>query len=418
MNTLSYILLGLFLVSLLAIAWLAKRLLFWKFKSFELEGRLEFSESKQKETETLSERMKESFQALAHQALEGQTKQFIEIAQQSLSKHTELAKADLDKRQMAIDGVVSPLREVLDKVQKQASEMEKERRRSYTTVEAELKRVIESSQTLSAETRALKNALTKPNTRGQWGEMQLKNCIELAGMSEYADVTVHDATTSEEGQKFIPDMTVKMPGDRIVIVDAKTPLDSFIAALEATTESEKAAHMQKHGMQVKEHVRKLSQKNYGGNVKESADFTVMFLPNESFLYAALDTQSDLIEYALQKKILIATPPTFIGLLKVIRYGWREEKLAKNAKMVWEVGKELHKRLVDFAESYTKVGKSLSSAQKSFDEGFNRLNSRVLTQVRKLEKLGVKGSKTMQDDLGYEFEEGEDPEQLKAPETEL
>lgn len=349
--------------------------------------------------------MKESFQSLAHQTLEGQTKQFLELAQQTMSKHTELAQMDLSKRQEGIDALLTPLRQTLESVQKQTTEMEKERQKSYTQVESELRNVVAYSQQLSQETRSLKDALKKPHIRGRWGEVQLKNCVELAGMSEFADVTFQDLNTLEDGT-LIPDMTVKMPGGRIVIVDAKTPLDGFIASLESTTDEQKALEMRRHGQQVKDHVKKLSQKAYNEHLAESADFTVMFLPNESFLYAALETQPDLIEFALEKKILIATPPTFVGLLKVVRYGWNEDRLAKTAEQIRDVGRELHKRVVDFVETFLSIGKNIDAAKNKYDEGLKRLNSRVIVQAKKMEKLGAKSNKALPELLDAEDEDGE------------
>ncbi|MEZ4873467.1 MAG: DNA recombination protein RmuC [Bdellovibrionales bacterium] len=229
--------------------------------------------------------------------------------------------------------------------------------------------------------------------------MQLKNCIELAGMSEFSDVTFQDSSTDDDGKNLRPDMVVRMPGDRKVIVDCKTPIDAFMASLEASTEEERTVEMARHGKHVKKHVQDLSVKDYASNIRGSADFTVMFLPNESFLYAALEAEPDLMEFALQRKVLIATPPTLIGLLKVIRYGWNEQALAENAFRISEVGKELHKRVCDFVEAYSLVGKHLQKAQEEFDKGMTRLESRVIVQARKLEKLGAKGKKELPEGMG-------------------
>lgn len=348
-----------------------------------------------------SDSLKETFQSLAHQTLEGQTKQFLNLAEQTLEKHAQMAKGDLEKREQSIQHLVSPLASTLEALQKHTHDLEKQRQTSYNSVFTELQRVTETSHSLSAETRALKDALKKPHIRGRWGEVQLKNCIDLAGMSEFADVTFQDLSTSAEGDKLIPDMTVKMPGGRVVIVDAKTPLDGFIASLEATTDELRNVEMARHGQQVKDHIKKLSQKSYHENVKGTADFTVMFLPNESFLYAALETQPDLVEFALEKKILIATPPTFIGLLKVVRYGWNEERLANNAEKIRDVGRELHKRVVEFAETYEKVGQRITQASEEFDMGLRRLNSRVIPQARKMEELGAKSNKELPESMSGE-----------------
>lgn len=362
------------------------------------KNRFESEKNILKEAQT---KMDGAFKGLAASALEGNNKQFLDLAQQFFQRQTDAAKGDLSKRQQAIEGMVKPLKETLDTYQSHLRDLEKARERSYTTIESELKKVIETGSNLSLETRALKDALKKPHIRGRWGEIQLKNCVELAGMSEFADVTFQDVTTVDDDRRLIPDMTVKMPGGRVVIVDSKAPLDGFIASLEATTDEERATEIARHGRQVKDHVKKLSTKAYNENISGSADFTVMFLPNESFLYAALETEGDLVEFALQKKILIATPPTFVGLLKVIRYGWNEQKLAKNAMEISEAGQEMHKRIVDFVEAFQGIGKHLDKAKDEYEKGFSRLNSRVLVQARKMESLGVKGKKELPESLGYE-----------------
>jgi DNA recombination protein RmuC len=350
-------------------------------------------ESQKGQIQVIREEMQTSFERAAQQALQGSNKEFIKLAEMAFSKHQQQAEHSLTQKKSEITNIVDPLKESLQAFYKEVTLMEKERQRSYALVESEIKKVVETSATLSKETRALKNALKKPHIRGRWGEVQLKNCVELAGMSEFADVTFQDYSEND-GKKLIPDMTVKMPGGRLVIVDAKTPIDAFLDSLEAATEEDKNAEMIRHGRQVKDHVLKLSRKAYSDHIKDSADFTVMFLPNESFLYAALETQPDLVEFALDKQILIATPPTFVGLLKVIRYGWNEEKLNQNAEEISKIGKELHKRVGDFMDAYLDMGESLKKAQSNYDVGLKRLNSRVLVQAKKMEKLGAKSHKEL------------------------
>ncbi len=337
--------------------------------------------------------MKSTFEIAAQEALKGSNQEFLKMAELALSKQHQNAENSLEKKKSEISNIVNPLKESLQQFYTEVTNMEKERQRSYALVESEIKKVVETSVSLSKETRALKNALKKPHVRGRWGEVQLKNCVELAGMSEYADVSFQDVSDND-GKRLIPDMTVKMPGGRVVIVDAKTPIDAFLASLEATTDEEKNLEMVRHGKQVKDHIVKLSRKGYGDHLKNSADFTVMFLPNESFLYAALETQADLVEFALDKQILVATPPTFVGLLKVIRYGWNEERLNKNAEEISNIGKELHKRIGDFMEAYFEIGSSLEKAQSSYDVGLKRLNSRVISQAKKMESLGAKSHKEL------------------------
>lgn len=375
-------------------------------------------ESEKQLLKTAEERLKDTFKSLAASALEGTTQQFLDLAKSQLSKESLENKKEFEKTEASIQNLVKPLSSVLEKYQGQVEEIERQRQRSYFSIETELKRVIENTSTLTNETVALKNALKKPHVRGRWGEVQLRNCVELAGMSEYADVTFQDATTGDDGQMHIPDMTVRMPGGRLIVVDSKTPIDAFLSSLEATSEEERTAEMARHGRHVKDHVKKLSSRAYSDAIKDSPDFVVMFLPNESFLYAALESEPDLMEYALQKKVLITTPPTLIGLLKVIRFGWNEERLTENALKISEAGKELHKRLVEFVEGYVSVGKSLERAKAEYDKGLNRLERRLISKAREMETLGVKSAKELPEMLGSGslLSPGESESEITLPEA--
>jgi DNA recombination protein RmuC len=359
-------------------------------------------ESEKKFVQITTENLKDSFDALASKALEGNNKSFLTLAKSVFEKESHVAKNELDKKETSISNMIQPLTKVLDKYESQLSAIEKERQKSYINIESELKKVTLSSENLSSQTEALKNALKKPHVRGRWGEIQLKNCIELSGMSEHSDVSFQDVHNVDD-KILIPDMTVKMPGGRLVVVDAKTPLEAFLCSLEASTEEEKHAQLVRHGKHVKGHIQSLSTKAYSDSVENSADFTVMFLPNESFLYAALETEPDLVEYAIQKKILIATPPTLIGLLKVIRYGWNEEKLAENAQKISQAGTELHKRVCDFMDAFTSIGKHLDKAKEEYNKGLTRIESRVLVQAERLEKLGAKSTKSLPEKQNFQQE---------------
>lgn len=338
--------------------------------------------------------LSEAFKGIAASALESSMGQFLNLAQNSFQQASELSKLDSEQRHKAMDSVIKPVAEALDRYQDQIRRLEMDRQKAFQTIDSELKKVSEAHLHLAKETSALKNALKKPHVRGRWGEVQLRNCIELAGMSEYSDVSFQDFSADDEGARHIPDMIVRMPGGRRVIVDAKTPIDAFLNSLEASTEEARAAEMARHGRHVKEHVKRLSTRGYSEAVKDSADFTVLFLPNESFLYAALEVEPDIVEYALQKKVLIATPPTLIGLLKVIRFGWSEQRMAENAQRISDMGQELHKRLCDFVDTYVSVGKHLDKAKEEFEKGRGRLESRVLVQARKFEALGAKSNKSL------------------------
>lgn len=365
------------------------------------------------------EQLQQAFRGLASQALESNNRVFIDLAQQILSKENQFQRSDQEKRDQNLQLLLDPIRQTLTKYQDFTREIEIERKKSFVSIENELRRVIDTSSALSRTTAALKDALKRPSVRGRWGEVQLKNCIELAGMSEYSDVRLQDVRTSDDGQRLIPDMTVRMPGGRVVVVDAKTPIDAFLSSLEAVDPEIQKAELVSHGRHVKEHVRKLSTRAYGEAIAESSDFTIMFLPNESFLYAALESEPDLVEFALQRKVLIATPPTLVGLLKVIRFGWSEEKLAANAQLISEVGKELHKRLCDFIGAYSNIGKFLEKARHEYETGLMRLERRVLGQARRLEKLGAKSHKSLPSSLTHVEEQEQDVDlepELKEEET--
>ncbi len=379
------------LLIILAAAWLVT-LVFWFFE-------------KRKSSVNSSH---DTFRALAASALESNAKQFLELAKAALEKEAALGRVDLEQKHKAIDEMLKPLNQTLGKYDEQLRGLELQRQKSFLGLEEQLKRLSESQTDLLKTTGALKDALKKPHIRGRWGEVQLRNCMEIAGMSEFCDLSFQDNTVVE-GDRLIPDMVVRMPGGRKVIVDAKTPLDGFLASLEATSEEQRAAEMLRHGRHVKEHVRKLAARAYPDSLKDSADFTVMFLPNESFLYAALENEPDLIEFALQKKVLIATPPTLIGFLKVILFGWNEQRLAENAQKISEAGVELHKRVVEFVDTYMSVGRALDKAKTEFDAGLSRLERRLLPQTRKMEAMGVKSAKDLPEGLGLlESEEASSP----------
>ncbi len=338
----------------------------------------------------------EAFKGLAATALETSMSQFLNLAQSTFKQANETHKLDSDQRHKKMDDLIKPVTDALSRYQEQINALEKDRARAFQMIDTELKRVADGSLTLARETTALKDALKRPHVRGRWGEVQLRNCIELAGMSEYADVSFQSSTTDEEGVQHRPDMIVRMPGGRSVIVDAKTPIDAFLNSLEATTDEARGLELQRHGKHLKSHVMKLSTRAYAESHKESADFTVLFLPNESFLYAALETEPDIVEFAIQKKVLIATPPTLVGLLKVIRFGWNEQKLAENAQKISLLGQELHKRVADFTETYENIGKHLDKAKEAYDTGRMRLESKVLVQARRFEALGAKSNKSLID----------------------
>lgn len=388
-------LIAIIVLSCLSLTTLFTALYFWRSREM-LRLELEVVHAQAEMHQKTKGEISEAFKGVAATALETSMQQFLSLAQNTFQQANELNKLDSEQRHRAMDSLIKPVSDALDKYQIQVRQLELDRQKAFQNIDLELKKVSEGQMGLLKETSALKDALKRPHVRGRWGEVQLRNCIELAGMSEFADVKFQDSTSDEEGARHIPDMIVRMPGGRNVIVDAKTPIDAFLNSLEATTEEQRTTEMTRHGRHVKEHVKRLATRAYAESVGESADFTVLFLPNESFLYAALEIEPDIVEFALQKKVLIATPPTLIGLLKVIRYGWNEQKMAENAQRISEMGQELHKRICDFVDTYVSVGKHLDKARDEYEKGRTRLESRLLVQARKFEALGAKSNKTLLD----------------------
>ncbi len=343
-----------------------------------LEAQLMAQQESQKQVQ---QGLRETFASLAAQTLDQSTRSLLDTAKSFFEQQQTATLSDLEQRKISLNQMVQPLASALQAYQSQLSVMEKDQSKIFGQLDQEIKKVQEV-------TTALKDALKKPHVRGRWGEIQLRNCIELAGMSEFSDVVFQDASQDADGSRLVPDLTVRMPGGRYIVVDAKTPLDGFLAAIEATSEESRLAESVRHGRHLREHIKKLSTKAYGARLEGTPDFTVLFLPNEAFLYAALEVEPDLVEFAMEKKILIASPPTFIGLLKVIRYGWNEKKMAENAGRISELGRELYKRLGEFLDSYTTVGKHLDKAKDEFERGRRRLETKLIPHAQKFEELGI------------------------------
>jgi DNA recombination protein RmuC len=337
--------------------------------------------------------MIEAFDHRLQNVLKAQMGQIAESLSTRINDQIEKTKGQFALQSLEIQNTVLPLKSKLDEYQKQFFEIEKVRSKEQGSMFHELQRVTEVTLSLNNETRALKDALKKPHVRGRWGEVQLKNCVEIAGMSEHCDLSFQNSYSNDD-QQLRPDMIVRMPNARVVVVDAKTPLDGFIASLESNNDVDRQTHLVRHGRQVKDHVKKLSQKAYHESLPEAADFTILFLPNESFLYAALEVEPDLVEFAIEKKILIASPPTLIGLLKAIRYGWSEKKLADNAQAIALTGQELHKRLSDMVDAFHGIGSYIDKSKAEYEKALMRLNSRVIPQAQRLEDLGAKSTKDL------------------------
>ncbi len=338
------------------------------------------------ELERWGQKLQRDFGALSSEALDKNSENFLKLVSERFEQHNQTAQHNLTEREKAVEALVKPLSETLAKFETQVGRVEMERQGTYSALQAQIDLIAKGQTELRGETGRLVQALRSPKTRGRWGELQLRNVLELGGMTQNVDFVEQNSLAGDEGL-LRPDAIVRLPGGKCVILDAKTPLDAYLSAMEAD-EASKRLLLEQHARQLRAHAKSLGDKEYWRRLGDTPDIVVMFVPGEAFFAAAIEADPSVFEEALKNRVLIATPMSLLALIRVIAFGWQQERLAKNAQDVASLAKELYGRIGILGSHIGDVGKSLKRAVENYNNAVGSLESRVLPTARRFEQLGV------------------------------
>jgi DNA recombination protein RmuC len=389
---------GLVFGVLAALLWRAKREQALRIEAEVLRARIKTDDTVLAEREQSLARAREQLQGvfgeLARDSLRSNSEVFLQLARERLTRQALDAALALKERETAIESLVQPIREALAKTETQIQSIERDRIDAFATIKTQMEVLASGQSLLSRETRNLVSALRRPDVRGQWGEITLKRLVELSGMTAHVDFTEQHHQKTENGA-VRPDMIVHMPERRDIVVDVKTPLDAYLAAVEAQDDAERAAQLRRHSQIVGARVRELSSKSYWSQFEHSPDFVVLFLPGDQFLSAALQENPGLIDESLRQNVMLATPTSLVALLKAVAYGWKQTALADNAAEIRRLGEDVYKRLAVFGEHLGKLGKSLGSSVDSFNKAVGSLEQQVLPAARRFPELGLRVNRDLE-----------------------